>query len=128
MKDRKLSAIAIAISLTLCACSGEKLPDNENPTETSLTEAAAIEKTPEADWKYSIVENKASIKRTQVMKPSSPFPKPFSLSEKIHITGCPHMLRLIMRKYAPKALKSSPVCPALLPCIYAARAISTLRA
>lgn len=63
MKDRRLSVIAIAISLSLCACSGEKLPDNENPTETSLSETAATEKTPEADWEYSIVGNKASIKR-----------------------------------------------------------------
>lgn len=63
MKDRKLSVIAIAISLSLCACSGEKLPDNESITETSHTEAAApIEKIPEPDWEYSIVGNKASIK------------------------------------------------------------------
>lgn len=63
MKDRKLFAIAIAISLSLCACSGEKLPDNENFTETIHSETAAIEKTPDPDWEYSIVGNKASIKR-----------------------------------------------------------------
>ena len=63
MKDRKLSVIAIAISLSLCACSGEKLPDNESITETSHSETAALEKTLEADWEYSIVGNKARIKR-----------------------------------------------------------------
>ncbi|MGN1106625.1 MAG: leucine-rich repeat domain-containing protein, partial [Huintestinicola sp.] len=63
MKDRKLSVIAIVIFLTLCACSDEKLPDNENFTETSHSETAITEKTPDLDWEYSIVGNKASIKR-----------------------------------------------------------------